>query len=308
MINGRLDAMYFCSLSLTLRNPSISKVMHHETSNISLAVASIYDSTQKSMDYSDEFFDLEDDQTLVNITNITWLGETEQEAANGGPNGYGVIVAAPPNEVIVAVNEPQQEEDKRSLLAYALTVPLLLLLAALLLMKRRQVKRKLQTKDQFFWGMFDDVLIGTGDHPDAFHEGMYHYSQYGVRYLSTNCKQCIETKKNGFFTADNLDTISEHSVETEGDFSAHRKKYLVHPNTLSLGAKHSLIDVHNCNSARCHICKYKPRNVEFISKIDENFEVEDFEIEVPRCYEVPLRSAGTEVSEEVPLSPGESEV
>ena len=254
--------------------------MHHETSNVSLAVASIYDSTQKAMDYSEIFFDLENDQNLANITNITWLGETEEDAINGGPNGNGVVVLGGPNEIIADPTE--QDEDKRSLLAYALTVPLLLVLLALLLMKRKQVKRKLITEGPFVWGnLFDNVLIGTGDHPDSFHEGMYHYSQYGVRYLSTNCPQCIETKKNGFFTADNLDTISEHSVETDGDFSAHRKKFQVHPNSLSLGCKHSAIDVHHCNSARCHICKYKPRELEFISRIDENFEVEDLEIEIP---------------------------
>ena len=263
--------------------------MHHVTSDVSLAVASIYDSTQKAMDYSEIFFDIGNDENLANVTNLKWLGETEEDVANGGPI---VVVVGGPNEIIVEGNE--QEEDERSILAYALSIPILLALASLLFLSRKGKKRKAVTKGEFVWPMFDDVLIGTGDHPDSFHQGMYHYSQYGVRYLSTNCQHCIETKKNGFFTADDLDTISENSVETDTDRSSHRKRFFVPPSANKLGAKHSSIDVHQCSSARCPLCVYKPRDVEFVCRIAEEEEFEG-RIAEEEEFEEPLRSGESEV-------------
>lgn len=250
----------------------IVSIMHHETSDVRLAVASVYDSTQKAMDYSEIFFGLEDEESLVNITNIEWLGETEQDAINGGPNGYG------PNDgtngtigngtIVVDVDESKEEEDENSMLAYALSVPILIVLAFALLLSKSKNKRKMKTKEQLFAARsFHNVLIGTGDHPNSFHEGMYHYTQHGVRYLSTNCQTCIETKKNGFYTAADLDTINENSVEDDNyDPSGHRKRFLVSPSHDALGLKHSAIDVHNCSSARCPICVYKPQDVEFVCK------------------------------------------
>jgi hypothetical protein len=236
--------------------------VHHVTSDVSLAVASIYDSTQKAMDYSEIFFGLGDEETLVNITNIEWLGETEQDAINGGPNGYGPIVIVGPNEI--TVNESKQEEEENSLLAYALAVPILIVLALALLLTNRKNKRKTKTKLQMLAARsFHNVLIGTGDHPNSFHEGMYHYTQNAVRYLSTNCPVCIETKQNGFYTASDLDTINEHPVE---DGNSDRKRFLVSPSHNALGVKHSAMDVHNCSSARCPICIYKPHDVEFVCK------------------------------------------
>lgn len=245
-------------------------ILHHETSDVSLAVASIYDSTQKAMDYSEVFFDLENE----GIFNITWLGETENDAKNGGPNGNDIIVVSGsvvrgqdidvPVAIITEVSE--QEDNEGSLLAFALAVPILILLASALLLTKR--KRKVRTREELFSARSAGTnLIGTGDPPNSFHEGMYHYTNDGTRYLSTNCAVCIETKKMGFFTEGDLDTIAEHSVE-EDDRSAHRNKFFVSPSTNALATKHSSINVHNCTSANCPICTHKPRDVEFISKSD----------------------------------------
>jgi len=241
-------------------------IMHHTTSDASLAIASIYDSTQKAMDYSEIFFDFQDDKNLNIITNIEWLGETEQDAANGGPNGNGTLIVSEPKGVIEEVTK--QEENERSMLAYALSVPILVLIAFALLLTKSKEKRKVRTKKEIFSARsFDNVLIGTGDPPNSFHEGMYHYTKNGVRYLSTNCPDCIETKKMGFYTAGDLDTITEHSIEE--DYDPSRKKKLVSPSINALGVKHSSIDVHNCRSARCAICAHNSRDVEFISKSDD---------------------------------------
>ena len=268
--------------------------MHHETSDVSLAVASLYDSTEKAMDNSDIFFEIGKDDSLGSITNIQWIGENEEDIL-----AIEETTIAPTPVATVEVTS-QSSEEKRSFLAYALSIPILLVLASLLFLGKKRVKRRLVTKNQFAWAMYDDVMIGTGDHPSSFHEGMYHYSQYGIRYLSTNCKTCIETKRNGFFTADDLETISEESVDTS-DLSTYRKRHLVNASSTDLGAKHSSIDVHQCSSARCHICMYRPQNVafsncqpctdvEFVSKIAGVQEEE-----VTFYQEQPLRAGESEV-------------
>lgn len=250
--------------------------MHHVTSDVSLAVASIYDSTQKAMDYSENFILLSADENVANITNIEWLGETEEDAINGRSNrNRGIGFAQANTEVLV------QEEDENNYFAYLLAL-LLLLIAFALLATKRSTKQKMKKKELLrVIRSFDDVnvLIGTGDPPGSFHEGMYHYTRKGVRYLSTNCADCIETKRNGFSTATDFDVSAEKSLENQStdeisleqndDYSSHRRNCLVTPSQSALGTKHSSIDVHICNSARCPICTYQPRDVEFFSKSED---------------------------------------
>lgn len=52
----------------------------------------------------------------------------------------------------------------------------------------------------------------------------------------------------------------------ENNFSDHRQRNLVSASEVGLGVKHSAIDVHQCTSARCSICNYKPKDVEFVHK------------------------------------------
>ena len=54
------------------------------------------------------------------------------------------------------------------------------------------------------------------------------------------------------------------NVGSERDLSNHRKKNLVTGSDVTLGARHSAVDVHQCTSAQCTICDYKPKDVEFI--------------------------------------------
>lgn len=113
-----------------------------------------------------------------------------------------------------------------------------------------------------------------------------------ARYLSTNCDECAETKHNGFFTASDLETINEEGQygqsyedislvgtsasaetgtsaeksESEHNPSDHRKRNYVMASDAALGKKHSSIDVHQCTSATCHICAYRPRDVNFVGQ------------------------------------------
>lgn len=254
--------------------------MHHVTSDVSLAAASILDSTEMVMGDSDVFLLNGENPGLVNVSNVEWLGVTEEEAINGGPNGIG------------GGDREGGEIENSVPVAYAVTVPLLVLAAFALLVARNKARRQVISRDQMLAleavGT-DTVLVGTGDPPRSFHEGLYHYTRHGARYLSTNCPECIETQRNGFFTASDLDTIDEDKYESfedvslvetinssekdkmERDPSDHRKRCLVSPSDARLGVKHSSIDVHVCNSATCPICSYKPRDVAFVDNSSPMF-------------------------------------
>jgi hypothetical protein len=220
------------------------------------------------MDNSDTVL-LDGKEAYENITNIVWLGETEDDAINGGvvPRGGGARRSTGP-------------------IAYAVSVPLLILMALALFVARNKTRREAMTSRQLLAleTAKHDVLVGTGDPPRSFHEGMYHYTRHGARYLSTNCPDCIETKRNGFFTDADLETIQEGNFESfeeislvatsasaahgkedsEHDPSGHRKRNLVQASDTALGVKHSSIDVHQCTSSTCPICTYRPADVSFV--------------------------------------------
>jgi hypothetical protein len=207
-----------------------------------------------------------------NITNIEWLGETEEDAISGGPNGS-----------ITGGNEGSGRDGVP--VAYAVSVPLLVLLAVALLIARNRTRREAMTPGQLDVSDkgIHDVLVGTGDPPRSFHEGMYHYTRYGARYLSTNCPDCIVTKRNGIFADSDLETIQEGIFESfeeislvptsassngkdDGEYSSsgYRKRNLVPASDTALGVKHSSVDVHQCTSSTCPICIYRPVDVSFV--------------------------------------------
>jgi hypothetical protein len=274
-----------CFLLLSHRPPHLffrgsfhsSIVIHHVTSNVSLAIASIYDSTEYAMNSSTTMI-LEGNEDFETVTNLKWLGTTEDDAIAGGPGG-GTGGSSSANTVPIA---------------YAVSVPLLILMALALFVARNKARRQAMTPRQLMALEEDQpsVLVGTGDPPRSFHEGMYHYTRHGARYLSTNCPDCIETKRNGFFTETDLETIHEGKYEsfeeisfvTTGvsmgtkedsghDPSAHRKRNLVEASDNALGVKHSSIDVHQCTSSTCTICAYRPRDVAFIPNATDSSSV-----------------------------------
>ena len=67
-------------------------------------------------------------------------------------------------------------------------------------------------------------------------------------------------------TEEEDDMNNDMLFQNDTDFSEHRKNNLVSGSEVGLGVKHSSVDVHQCTSARCTICNYKPKDVEFIHK------------------------------------------
>ena len=103
-------------------------------------------------------------------------------------------------------------ENKRYI-AFGL-VPLALVLGIVAFLVDKRNQRKAAGAFLVF-DLFDGEpeCVGTGDPPDSYHDGHYHFTFTGTRYLSTHCECCIETKKFGFFTAPDLSIINEGSRE-----------------------------------------------------------------------------------------------
>jgi hypothetical protein len=260
-----------------------------DSDNLIIAIASILDATEKAMD----------DDSLVaaidgDINKVIWLGETLDEVKNGA--GIGVVVVVVdvpdnPDQIDKGVDQAVMDTDGNSVtpVLYA-AIPLAFLLAFALLLAKNRKKRDVRVPADLLSLDQDHVIVGTGDPPRCFHEGMYHYTRSGARYLSTNCAGCIETRRIGFFTDADLPTIKEgrlydpaspsdqsfsiEDVSVDGselntkdskDSSHRRRKTLVKPSSNNLGTKHSAIDVHQCTSATCRICAYQAGDVAFVS-------------------------------------------
>jgi hypothetical protein len=160
----------------------------------------------------------------VNATNSTWNNTGPVGGSRGifGDNTAGALVL---------------------LLGVGLPVTALLVMFAFLVQKRR---RAMMTARDFGMLTSEFILVGTGDPPGSFHEGLYHYMPEGTRYLSTNCEGCLETRRNSFFTDHNLGPIPEDR-EYEEDI-------LISPNSKDLGRKACTMDVHRCSSGTCTRC------------------------------------------------------
>jgi hypothetical protein len=95
----------------------------------------------------------------------------------------------------------------------------------------------------------------------------------GTRYLSTNCEGCLETRRNSFFTDDNLGTIVEGKEFEE--------KVLVTAKYKSLGKQASNVDVHKCTSSTCKRClSASARGTKFIPTLGDTFGKENVFAEV----------------------------
>ena len=244
--------------------------MAHQTDNLDIIISSILDGVQQAMD-DDVLIPSKPCSTpMCAVNKVKWLGTTIEEARAGGPVESSEVIEEEENDDDIATNLP--------MIAYA-AIPVALLLGLAFLLNNK--KRRELTPAQLALEQ-DYVLVGTGDPPRHFHEGMYHYTRSGARYLSTNCKDCYETRRLGFSTDADLPTIAEGrlydptnlgaSGSSDGDLtevssydaSTYRKLHHVPALSGNLAGKHSSIDVHQCTSQTCRICSYRPKDATFI--------------------------------------------
>jgi hypothetical protein len=241
----------------------LMRILHHKVDNVDYVIASLRDTIEASMEDT-SFYTGSD---TPNVVFLSYLGDASDEAINDGGDGnitlwegdfsdFGIDSDSDSAEdedtfidggVIIAGLEPQdigEDDDSGLALIVGVTVPLVvgLILAALFMQRKREV----MTEDGYRDMMNSEfVLVGTGDPPSSFHEGLYHYMRDGTRYLSTRCEGCLETRKNSFYTDNNLGTIME-----DEEFE----------DVTGLGAKPPTMNVHKCGSAVCNRCTTAPGN------------------------------------------------
>jgi hypothetical protein len=211
-------------------------MLSHATDDLTMSIASIRAGIKRAMDDNS----LLDPTVLPTITKIVYLGDNETEAVawGGGGNGRG---------------ENFVEEDNDKELAGVLTASIfaaaLLALLLLLVRKKRTMQTQARVRELDAVGAISSEESSHGaDPPGSFHQGYYHYTKDGVRYLSPYCQTCIETERQHALGL-GLETIAEDEEFTEGsDFR------LVGANSKDLGGKHSTMNVHSCTSATCLHC------------------------------------------------------
>jgi hypothetical protein len=215
------------------------RILAHEVDNVDYLIASLRDHIEASMFDTAAFNGPE----TPNVVFMTYLGDNSDEALyeasaapSSSPSSSSSPTAAPTPEVVPT--------DNSVALIIGMTIPLVvgLIVAALFIQKKRGTMTEVGYRDMM---NSDFVLVGTGDHPTSFHEGLYHYMRDGTRYLSTRCEGCLETRKNSFYTDNNLGTIME-----EEEFE----------DVTGLGGKNSAMNVHKCRSALCNRCTTGPEN------------------------------------------------
>jgi hypothetical protein len=236
------------------------RILAHKVDNVDYLIASLRDYIEESMADPAAYVGPE----TPNLVFLSYLGDSSDEALNDGGDGDIAVWELDFSDVdtnanntnsstdyvdggyiLAGVIRGEDDNDGSVVLIIGVTIPLLfgLMAAAIFMQKKRGTMTEVGYKDNMMTSDF--VLIGTGDHPSSFHEGLYHYMRDGTRYLSTRCEGCLETRKNSFYTDNNLGTIME-----DEEFE----------DVTGLGAKNSTINVHKCTSAVCNRCTPAPAN------------------------------------------------
>lgn len=188
--------------------------------------------------------ELTDEVTIPTVAKVTYLGETEDDVLLwdvDSVDGSDKSIAG--GGVRNAVFVP--------LLTASLVGVGIIALLLLLVRQRRLTATKRQMNNAAAIAASSSVDSNmSGDPPGSFHQGYYHYTKDGIRYLSPYCSTCIETERQ---LADGvgLQTITEDEEWDEGG----RLSRLVAANSKNLGGKHSTMDVHQCTSSLCQECQ-----------------------------------------------------
>lgn len=231
------------------------RILAHPADSLSFAVAGLRTGLRDALVAGR---DVGQKGEISNVAFLSYLGDTKKEAlveygGGGGNTGSGITAALGGND----------SGGSRPIgLVLGICVPLVAALLAAAIVKR---KRSLADSAPAVWQdpnqtqpKTSGALVGTGDPPGSFHDGIYHYMKNGQRYLSTQCEKCLETKRNGIysvemfdsntFAADKMKSILEFGTDDGGDILARADS------SLGLSQHHMGIDVHKCQSALCKRC------------------------------------------------------
>jgi hypothetical protein len=218
------------------------------SNDLSMSINDIRAGIKYAMD-SDALLD-PNDELLSSITKVVYLGDSEDDVIAFGivPGGdKGVDAGTSRSDIFVPI------------LAASLVGTGLIALLLLLMRRRRQTmtQRQLDYAAAVAAASDDQSAASSMDDPTgSFHQGYYHYTKDGVRYLSQFCSTCRETERQ-LAMGHGLETISEDEQYIEG------RNRLVQADSKNLGKHFSTCDVHNCASAMC-TCRDPKADVTFI--------------------------------------------
>jgi hypothetical protein len=211
------------------------------------------------------------DPAIEDIQFLSYLGNNEQEASTFLSNmddskGVGF-------DTIHDSESPQEKSTSAVGFAFAIGIPIVLaIIGSLFFAKRRRTSIILPNQNVLqSWEEYDpsnNIVKGTGDPPDSYHDGLYHYMFHGQKYLSTRCALCLETKRNSQLNANALRGVGSAATEDnyivsgtsqqrgQGDDNDEDNTHRIVNVTsnLRLGQRHMGMDVHVCNSATCMRC------------------------------------------------------
>jgi hypothetical protein len=188
-----------------------------------------------------------DPTVLPTVRKIVYLGDNETQVLAWGDGGGG---GANNGRGENFVEEDDDKNLARILVASIFGAALVALLLLLVRKKRTMMTqtRARQLEAIAFGAVSSEESSHGADPPGSFHQGYYHYTKDGVRYLSPYCQTCLETERQ-LALGHGLETIAEDEEFMEG-----RNFRLVGANSKDLGGKHSTMNVHSCTSATCLQC------------------------------------------------------
>ena len=217
----------------------------HSTDDLSMSITDIRKGIKEAMD-NDTLID-RNDTYIGNITRLVYLGDSLEEVYAYGTVTRGTAGGGRSDMFI-------------PILAVGLIGTGIIALLLLLARRRRRTMTQRQLDQCAAITAASDAssTSSMGDPPGSFHQGYYHYTKDGVRYLSQYCFTCRETERQ-LALGHGLETISEDEQFFEG------RNRLIAANSKDLGCHHSTMNVHNCSSATCEHCRNRERDVTFIS-------------------------------------------
>lgn len=209
---------------------------------------------------------------IEGITLLSYLGSTTEDAvaflASLSRKNDPTV-----GSIVEVTSESPSENKSPALFVFAVGMPLVLVAILSMFLIKRRASRKNEVNAIQSWEEYDpttNVLKGTGDPPDSFHDGLYHYMKHGQQqYLSTRCTLCLETRRNiysGVYaealkfstsgsTFDNILPKQYRKKNFDNNDEEDEAYQLARARSnMKLGQYHMGMDVHVCQSATCARC------------------------------------------------------
>jgi hypothetical protein len=209
---------------------------------------------------------------IEGINLLSYLGNTAEDAVDFLAS---LVKKNDPTagSIVEETSESPSENKSPVVFVFAVGMPLFLAVILSMFLIRRNSLRKNDLNALQSWEEYDptaNVLKGTGDPPDSFHDGLYHYMKHGQQqYLSTRCTLCLETRRNinsGMYaealkfstSASTLGNMLPKQYRRKGfdndDEEDEAYQLARARSNMKLGQYHMGMDVHICQSATCARC------------------------------------------------------